>query len=237
MPMGRWVLLLVAMLVALLLFLPMRLALGALDLGANGVTARQVGGSVWSGRLGELTVGGVPLGTVDAALSPVSLLAGRARLDLARHRGAPDDLAGAITVSRNMIGMDDVTAAVSVAQLFQPLPVTALELDDVSAHFVAGSCNDAGGRVRARLAGGIAGLALQEGLTGAPTCAGRDLLVPLVSQSGLVRVALRVSATGTYTADVGVQGADAVTGAALRTLGFAATDGGYRLRTTGALGG
>lgn len=81
------IVLLLALLFGLLLFLPMRVALGVAGLERLGVAAREVRGSVWSGRIDQLMLGNMPLGSVRAGLSPVSLLMGRARFDIARTKG------------------------------------------------------------------------------------------------------------------------------------------------------
>jgi general secretion pathway protein N len=70
------------MLIALIVFLPMRLVLGWIGLGDQGFTARTVSGSVWDGRLNEARFGDLALGSLDARLSPFALLVGRARVSL-----------------------------------------------------------------------------------------------------------------------------------------------------------
>ncbi len=64
-------------LIAMLLLLPLRIALSAADLGSLGMSARQVGGTIWGGRIGELMLGRQLLGTFDVRLDPAALLLGR----------------------------------------------------------------------------------------------------------------------------------------------------------------
>jgi len=234
-PMGRWVLLLIAFLVALALLLPMRLAFGWFALDAHGISARAVHGSLWGGVIEEMHVGALPLGTLDAALSPLPLVLGRARLDLARHDDGGGDLEGAITVGRNSIGIDDLTASLPSASLFAPLPIAAIELDDVSVHFVAGSCERAEGRVRARLAGALPGIAFSQGMTGSVTCDGARARVSLTGQSGQERLELSIDAGGNYIAEAQIPEPDPALAPALIEFGFTRVPGGYRLRITGGV--
>lgn len=173
----------------LIAFMPMRIALGLTGLERVGVSARDVRGSLWSGRIDQLMLGTIPVGAVRAGLSPISLLMGRARIDIWRRRGAADDLSGALTVGFNRIGIDDVTGAVPLGRSFAPLPIGSLVMEDVTAYFSGDRCGHAEGRVRAQLAGQFPGLNLSQGLSGTASCDGDALLLPLVSQSALKRSA------------------------------------------------
>lgn len=204
-----------------LILLPMRMALGMAGLERLGVAARDVQGTVWSGGIDRLMLGTTSLGSVNAGLSPVSLLVGRARFDIWRRNGAADDLSGALTVGFGRIGMDDVTGAVPLGRTFAPLPVSSFVMEDVSATFSGDRCGHAEGRVRAQMAGQFPGLNLSQGLSGVASCDGEALLLPLVSQSGLEKVNLRIWRSGRYVAEMRVETADATLGEALAKAGFA----------------
>lgn len=206
---------------AILLLLPMRIALGAAGLERLGVSARNIGGTVWSGRIDDLMLGDMPIGTVHAGLSPVALLTARARFDIWRRNGAADDLSGALTVGFGRIGIDDVTATVPLGQSFAPLPVASLTMDDVTAYFTGDRCGHAEGRVRAQIAGEFPGLNLTQGLSGIATCDGDALLLPLMSQSGMEKINLRIWRSGRYVADMRIETADATLSDALARAGFA----------------
>ena len=117
------IILLLIVLLGLLLFLPMRVALGLSGLERLGVAARDVRGTVWSGRIDQLMLGDMPMGSVRAGLSPLALLTGRARFNIARTKGLADDISGALTVGFGRIGVDDVTGAVPLGRTFAPLPI------------------------------------------------------------------------------------------------------------------
>ncbi|QGP78459.1 type II secretion system protein N [Sphingobium sp. CAP-1] len=224
-----------ALLVGLLIFLPMRVALGLAGLERIGVAARAVRGTVWSGRIDQLMLGNMPLGSVRAGLSPVSLLMGRARFDIARTKGLPDDVKGALTVGFGRIGVDDVTGSVPLGRTFAPLPVGSLILEEVSAHFSGERCGHAEGRVRARMAGQFPGLNLSQGLSGTIACDGDALLLPLVSQSGLEKVTLRIWRSGRYVAEMRVETADPTLAATLGQAGFAGIGNAQLLKVEGTL--
>ena len=224
-----------ALLAGLLLFLPLRVALALAGFERLGVAARDVRGTIWSGRIDQLMLGNMPLGTVRAGVSPLSLLTGRIRFDIARTNGLPDDIKGALTVGFGRIGVDDVSGAVPLGRTFAPLPVSSLMLDDVSGYFTNDRCGHAEGRVHARMAGQFPGLNLTQGLSGVATCDGDALLLPLVSQSGLEKINLRLWRSGRYVAEMRVETADPALAAALEQAGFAAAGTARVLRVEGIL--
>ncbi|WP_370176497.1 type II secretion system protein N [Sphingobium abikonense] len=229
------VILILALLLGLLIFLPMRVALGLAGLERLGVSARAISGTVWNGRIDQLMLGNMPLGSVRAGLSPISLFLGRARFDIARQKGLPDDIAGAITVGFGRIGVDDVTGAVPLGRTFTPLPVSSLIMEDVSGYFSGERCGRAEGRVRARLAGQFPGLNLSQGLSGVAACDGDALLLPLVSQSGLEKITLRLWRSGRYVADMRIETTDATLATTLGQAGFAAEGNARTLKVEGTL--
>ena len=227
--------LLVVLLLGFILFLPMRVALGLAGLERLGVAARDVRGTVWSGRIDQLMLGDIPMGSVRAGLSPVSLLMARARFDIARKAGLADDISGALTVGFGRIGVDDVTGAVPLGRAFAPLPIASLDMEDVTAWFANDHCGHGEGRVRARMAGQFPGLNLTQGLSGTVACDGDALLLPLVSQSGMEKIALRLWRSGRYSAEMRVETADPTLAAALGRSGFATVGNAQVLKVEGTL--
>lgn len=223
-----------AFLIALIVFLPLRLAMGWFDLGNTGLTAREVRGSLWFGSLHEASFGGVALGDLRARLSPIQLLVGRARIDLAGPGNGTDrPFRGAIGVSRHSFGVDDMTANLPAGTVFAPVPVSALEFDDVSVRFQDGNCQKAEGRVRATISGDLAGINLGQGMTGAARCDAGALLLPLASQAGTESVALRLWGTGRFRGELTVQASDPAAIEKLVLSGFQATPNGYMLSIEG----
>lgn len=212
----------VALVAALIVFLPMRLALAGF--GASGLSARAVSGSVWHGTLADAGLGPVPLGTIDARLKALPLLAGHARIALARSD--PDPLALTLDLSPRGFGVAHARGHIPAAALFGNLPIAGLDLDDVSAAFADGRCTAASGTVRAALAGPLAGPAL----SGEARCDGAALLVPLAGAAGGIDV--RVFADGRDSLSATIRGGGSL-GAALRGAGFAEVPGGAALRRDG----
>jgi general secretion pathway protein N len=218
---------------ALLAFLPLRLALGWFGLSEQGMTAREVTGSIWAGSLREARFGQIALGDLSAGVSPLQLLVGRARVDLsgaARPPAAP--LSGALGISRHSFGLDDVTATLPVGNAFRPVPVTTLDLDDVSVRFRGDACEKAEGRVRATMAGEIGGLAVPGSLTGTARCDAGALLLPLTSAAGESST-IRMWPDGRYRADLTLQPSDPAATARLQAAGFIATAAGMQLAIEG----
>lgn len=226
-PLGRGLYFLCAFLVAMFALLPLRLALDWFTLDDQGLSARKAEGSVWLGRLSETRFGDASLGDLGARLSPVQLLVGRARVDLDATDESAPPLKGAVSVSRNTVGIDDMTGAIPVGAVFAPLPVDMLDLTDVSVRFKDGQCDRAEGRVRATVAGDIAGISLGQGLGGNARCDGGALLLPLQGQSGMERLSVRLFEDGRYELDLAVRPADPALGPRLVLSGFRQAQDGY----------
>ena len=219
---------------ALFALLPLRLVLGWVGIGEQGLTARRVTGTVWSGAMAEASFGGIALGDLRARLSPWPLLVGRARVVLDGRAEPPARaLHGAISLSRHGMGVDDLTASVATERLFAPLPVTGLDLDAVTVHFRDGACEAAAGRVRATLGSGVGGIALPAIVAGDARCDGAALLLPLNSQAGSEGVTLRIAGDGTYQADFLVRPGDPAAATQLEAAGFQRGASGYRLSVQG----
>ena len=227
---GRTALLGAMFVAALLVFLPMRVALGWLGVGEQGLSARAATGSVWSGRLIDARFGDLALGDLDAGVSPLALLIGQARVSL--HRG--DALHGTIGLSRHGRRIDALTASLPTGRIFAPLPVTRLDLSEVTIHFTDDACDTAEGRVTATLVGAVGGVALPASVSGNARCDGGALLLPLASQAGTENVLLRVTGAGRYTAALSLQTSDPAAVQQLAAAGFVAGPGGYRLSVEGS---
>ncbi len=227
--------LLLVLLGSLLIFFPMRVALGLAGLERLGLSARDISGTVWSGRIDQLMAGDMAMGSVRAGLSPIALLTGRARFDIERSNGQADDIKGALTVGFGRIGIDDVTGSIPLGRTFAPLPLSGLAMEDVTGWYAGDRCGHAEGRVRARLSATFPGLNLSQGLSGVISCDGDALLVPLVSQSGMEKLTLRIWRSGRYTAEMRIETADPTLSAALGQAGFTLIDNAQLLKVEGNL--
>lgn len=232
-PLGPSLFFLCAFLFALVALLPLRLGLDWLALDERGFAAREARGSIWFGRLSEAQLGSVPLGDLGARLNTLPLLLGRARVDLDRN-DENDPFRGAVTVSRHRFGVDDVSGALDVGATFAPLPLSSLNTSDVTVHFENGLCASAEGLVTANVAGDIAGVALGGAMSGTARCDEGALLLPLVSQSGMEAVNIRLMGAGGYRVELAVQPTDDAARDRLVAAGFTPGAGGrYVSEATG----
>lgn len=229
------IMLFVILLIAMLVTWPLHAAFKIFGLKDMGVAARSLRGPIWWGGAEELQIRGVQLGNVSVFLSPVQLLVGRVRVDIARRLGERDDFSGAITLGFNRRGLDDVTGSLALAAPLAPLPVSRVEFEDMTVHFSGGTCITAEGRVRARVPAIISGLGLGNGLSGDVRCAGDAVELPLVSQSGQEQLIVRLQQDGSYEATMRVRTSDPLLGVALNANGFREVEGEQVLRTVGRL--
>lgn len=234
-PIGRTLFFLGAFFLSLLALLPLRVAIDWFGLGNRGLAAREVEGSVWYGALREAQIGSVGLGDLSAGLHALPLLTGRARIALNRREGQPNDaFRGAATLSRTSFGFDDVTGRlVLTAGAFGRLPLSQIDLGDVSARFESGRCEEAMGTVRAMLAGDIGGVTLSGGLTGNARCDAGALLLAMVSQSGMEMVEVRLFGDGRYTANVLIRSTDTTLRDRMAAAGLSLTPQGYGMTVSG----
>lgn len=235
-PMRRTVLFVCIFLLALLVLIPMQHGLGWLGMDERGIAARETQGSIWNGRLVEAQFGNTAVGNVDARLGFFPLLVGRARVAMARSGSDADafgDFRGAMSVSGGELGLDDMQASLPAAMLFAPLPITALELEDVTVHFDDGLCAEAEGFVRARLGGNLGGAALPDMVMGNAQCDAGAVLLPLISQSGMEQLEVRISADGSYVAEFRMMAVDDNTRERLTLAGFTPGPNGYALTVQG----
>lgn len=234
-PARRRLFVLLVFLFGLLALFPLRIAFNMLALQENGLSARAIHGSVWWGDIEQLALGGVRLGNVEARLSPVQLLVGRARMDFSRQRGAPDDLKGAVSVNNISFGVDDVTAHIGVGSLFAPLPINGLDFDDLSVRFADGACVRAEGRLKVQMSPTVQGLNLSQGLSGEAVCDGSALLLPLASQSGMETMRMRIEANRSFHAEMLVKTSDPALSADLQKNGFTRRGNALALTISGRL--
>ncbi|MBS0502875.1 MAG: type II secretion system protein N [Proteobacteria bacterium] len=185
-PTSRPVIFGVMFMVALIMFLPLRMVV-------SGVTAREASGLAWAGSLKEARVGPAVLGDLDARLSPVRLLVGEARLAVSRA-----DFTGAVVMAPNRRAAESVTGTLPL----DGLPVGSFDFSDVSVRFRDGLCDRAEGIVRANTDRGS--------LSGAARCDRGALLLPLANGSGEDKLDLRVTGDGRYDAGI-VAGGQPVT--------------------------
>ena len=104
---------------ALVMTLPMRIALAWMGADHAGVSAADVSGSIWNGQLRATQYHGAPLGDMEASLDPFALLSGKRRLTV---RGTLGKVALVEGVSR---GFEMADAAIEVDTYGRRFPSVA----------------------------------------------------------------------------------------------------------------
>ncbi len=227
------ILIALAILLAGILFLPLRLV--ADGAGIGGLTARSASGSVWGGRLHDARAGAFDLGTLDIGLRPLPLLLGRASVAVDRSDGdGRPPISGIVTLSPGRRSIEGLNGSIGGGTV-GGLPIESLSFVDTGILFADGRCQRASGRVTATVGLSLAGLQLRNGLSGDLSCADGVLRALMVGQSGLERLVLTVDARGNYVARLLVQTGDPVLGAALGGAGFGPTAGGFVRTARGRL--
>lgn len=234
-PVGRLLFFTAVFVIALLALLPMRLVIDGLGWDTRGIAARDVRGSIWGGELREAQLSGVAAGDVHAALRALPLLIGTARVGFERSGDGPNPFDGAIEVGRTSFGLADVDGPLSLGAALAPLPLSQLDLAGLTARFEDGQCSEAGGTVRAQVAGDLGGISLPGGLTGTARCDSGALLIPMASQSGMEQLELRVFADGRFQASIIIRSTDTALQPRLQAAGFQQSPQGWTRTVSGRL--
>ena len=222
------------LLLALVALFPLRLALGLSDLSSIGFTARQVEGTIWSGRIGELHMRSQPLGTMDVALDPFALLIGNISMGFSRLDNPEGPLEGRLVAGFTR-GLIDTSGRIAVGDMFEPLPIAALDLDKVTIRFRDGRCDKASGRVRPIIAAPIPGVTFDAGLAGTVECDGPRARVRMASPSGAEQLEFYVRESGEYRGWMSVRNSQPDVAGALSMFGFRPSPQGMTLTVDGRL--
>jgi general secretion pathway protein N len=212
--------------VALLLLLPLRLALAAAGLADSGLAARSVSGSLWAGQMNGTVWRGLWLGDGRASLSPLVLLRGGVSLD---WRG--EKLSATVIRQAKGGGIDAAKGQ------FGPVTVSGLvlqrvDLDGFAVVFDSGSCTRAGGRVTL-LPGGA--LAMAGAMAGTPRCDGKAVVIPLASGDSAVQMTIKLRDDASYTASITVEPVAETARPALLAAGFQPSPQGMAMTVEGVL--
>ena len=224
----------VALLLLILLF-PLRLAIEAADLQRLGLSARQVSGTIWDGRISGLTLNRQELGTFDVRLHPGPLLLGRGAMRFERNDELYGSLDGTLISGGGRNGVEAMTGRLGTATLFAPLPVEALEFRQATILFRDGSCSEARGQITAVVGTRFGGLDLTRGLSGPVSCEGRRVRARLASEGGRESLEFFLAEDGQYRAFMTLRGLAPEVAAGLQMLGFSGGPSGVTLSTSGRL--
>lgn len=219
------------LIIAFGIFMPLRVVVDG-----DRISARKVDGIIWDGSMRDLRLGKVPVGDVNARLKFLPLLLGRAEIALSRGDApfAPG-ISGSVTKRFNGASIDQFNATLAIGALVDPLPVEDIVLQGFSARFTGDRCVEASGAVRMTLTKAVPGLDLTNGLLAKPRCDRGQLLIPLLSQSATEHVDIRLSADGTFSVTILLEGDNAENADALMLAGFRKGARGYMMTQRGRL--
>ena len=216
---------------ALFALIPLRMALGGF--AEQGFTARQVAGTIWNGRIGELNFKSRRLGTFDVALEPMALLTGAVTLSFHRLDDPHGALDGAL-VSGASRGFRETSGRIGIGGLFGTLPLDVIEFDKVSVLFKGQNCSKAAGQVTVLMAAplpGVDGVVLR----GSPRCENTRVRFVLSTPSNTGKLEFYVRSSGDYRAWFRVRGAQADQAANLAAAGFSPSQEGLMMSVDGKL--
>jgi len=215
---------------ALLVLIPLRMALGWSGAAQAGLSARQATGTIWSGRLAGAAYHGISLGDARVSLDIMGLGLRVAADGEARGRG-----------TLRASGVSHATAALPLARLAPGLPLKGeLRVEDLSVDFGKGACRKTRGRVAlqdVRL-GGAGGPVPGLRLAGQAGCREGRLVLPLTGEASGVAVEsmARLDGAGRYEVTTRLRATDPVVTAAAGGAGFERGLDGFIRTDKGTLG-
>lgn len=218
------------LLLSLFALVPLRIAVGGLV--DQGFTARQVAGTIWYGRIGELSLRARRLGTFEVRLDPGPLLIGAVNLGFNRMDDPNGSLDGTL-VAGSASGIRSTSGRLAIAGLAGRLPLDTLQLDGVTILFRGGQCVEANGNVTMLVAAPLPGLSGAQ-FQGAPRCEGERVRVVLAGPVG-AEVEFFVRANGELRAWLRLPRTDPAAAAAFAAAGFTETAQGWMLSAEGRL--
>lgn len=184
------------LLLALVLLMPLRIVVSATDLAQVGLSARQVAGTIWGGRIGDLMLSRQLLGTFDVRLSPGDLVLGRIAMPFERLASPDGPLTGVLRAGGSLRGVERLTGTLAIGHLLGAAPVQSLDLRQVTILFADGRCRRAEGRIAANLAISLGPLPLDRGFSGTLACEGERVRARLASPGGSERIEFYVNHQG-----------------------------------------
>ena len=220
---------------------PLSAVVTLFGLAERGISYTRAEGGVWQGRIIGLSWRGRNLGDAEVSVSPLRLLLGQLRADVALNGIATGG--GQVTVWPNgSVALTDVSVVTDVAMLPVLLPLHGnVTLDVRSAAFGRTGCSAVDADVRTNaLVDRPAGLAWQGPvLSGTATCRAGVLVVPLVGGAGdeTVAVTMQIAGDGTFINKIAARTADEAVKGILTAVGFTAEDGAMTFTQNGRWSG
>lgn len=228
----RWILALLALLsVGVLIVWRLPLSFVAARVVPD-LTATEMTGTIWKGRLTDAAWRGTRLGDLDVELDPRALLSGKVRIDFVRLASR---VSGRFGVGEGVNRLENVNGIVAM-----PLSVSfanSVDIALIGADLTvdnAGRCLAAGGEV-ATVMTGVPLIGTTPELRGTLACDQGWIRLPLASVDESIGLDVRVAANRQYRADISVRARALPVRLALAAAGFELGDGRATLAVAGQL--
>jgi len=229
-----WVLAGICFIAAMICFMPLRFALAGISPQSE-LSASAASGTIWSGRIHDVRLGKLSIGTVDVGLRPLELFVTDFSFWFeqdANSRTPP--LSGIISKGLGGISIDQFNGAVFITELLPAVPGGTIAFENVTIDMSDDRCRSASGIARLTIDGQIFALiGVNNGLIAQLRCDKGELILPFQGASGMERLTIRMSADGRYRASLLLQQPSEQLTPILAQSGFAAVGSGYSLSGKG----
>ena len=226
----------IALLVLLVMIvsLPMRLALAAGPFDRGPVQIFSARGTVWDGRLHDVNIGPVTLGSINASLNFWPLFVGRQSFALDLEDEAKT---GHAILSHQWAWsgyrVSDMNVALPLDRLFASLPAGDMRFEDFHVRFAGDKCLSAGGRISLALRPILPGLSGDDNMVGVPRCSGDRLLLPLVDGTATRALDIFIASDGEYRATLKLEALPDIDPLLLEGRGFERSGGRWQMQLGG----
>lgn len=205
---------------------PLKTAVGVMQLEKFGLSAREIDGNLWSGNLYEAQLGKVALGDITSKMSLDDLSKGRIKLAIAGSDPI-SQLKGAFGYGIGGAGVEGFSLGISGLQGAPMMPPATLVLDGLTARFPGGECAEASGGAHVYLASSAAGLVAPSGMSGPALCRDGKLAFDMASDSGREQEVVTILSAKSYHVRALIKSVPAVLAGRLQSAGFVATPEGF----------
>ncbi len=192
-------------------------------------TARDVSGTIWSGRVSDARIGPLLLGDLDLGMRWPGWLGFR---EAGMRSGA---LAGRLRPSNSGVAAQDVEGSLELNGEARAFGGERLDLSAVSLDWGDAGCHKASGRIRLQLLPQFAGVTLGQLLSGTPKCRDGRFELKLASQAGLESIEMELRAGGAFRTVMTIKPADPAAVPKLIAAGFVESPTGYKLEQSGRI--
>lgn len=201
---------------------PLKTAVGVMQLEKFGLSAREIDGNLWSGNLYDAQLGKVALGDITSRMSLDDLAKGRVKLAIAGSDPI-SQLKGAFGYGIGGAGVEGFSLGISGLQGAPMMPPATLVLDGLTARFPGGECAEASGGAHVGPASPVA----PSGMSGPALCRDGKLVLDMASDSGREQEVVTILSVKSYRVRALIKSAPAGLAGRLQSAGFVATPDGF----------